>query len=73
MQILQGPIVLIIGLTYGILWGVICHYVPDQSEVYINRWLILRDPSKILYISGVFGDTSHSPGGNGKCSSGRRQ
>lgn len=32
-QLLQGPIVLAIGIAYGTVWGLLCFFVPDESEV----------------------------------------
>lgn len=35
MQILQGPIVLLIGFGFGIIWGILCQYVPSTKEKYL--------------------------------------
>lgn len=33
MQILQAPIVIGIGVAFGIIWGLICIFVPSTMEV----------------------------------------
>lgn len=35
MQVLHGPIVLALGLTYGIIWGLVCSYVPNVKHEYV--------------------------------------
>lgn len=33
MQILQAPIVIGMGIAFGVTWGVVCIYVPSTVEV----------------------------------------
>ncbi|XP_071053502.1 sodium/hydrogen exchanger 9B2 isoform X2 [Onthophagus taurus] len=35
MQILQGPIVIAMGVSYGIAWGLLCQYIPSKKEKYL--------------------------------------
>ncbi|GJQ80798.1 hypothetical protein Trydic_g9389 [Trypoxylus dichotomus] len=35
MQILQGPIVIGMGFSYGIAWGIVCQYLPILHEPYL--------------------------------------
>lgn len=37
MQILQGPICFALGFAFGIIWGLICIFVPSTEEVSIAR------------------------------------
>jgi len=40
-QILQGPISIIGGLGFGLLWGVICHYIPEKHDPFMVPLRIL--------------------------------
>jgi len=41
--ILHGPIEVVIGVSFGVFWGVICQWIPskDHRHVAFFRWLIL--------------------------------
>ncbi|KAF5304586.1 hypothetical protein FQA39_LY09637 [Lamprigera yunnana] len=36
MQILYGPIVIAIGLAYGVIWGIVCRFLPHFKEVHLT-------------------------------------
>ena len=33
MQIIQGPIALVIGVLFGIIWGYLSRYLPERNDV----------------------------------------
>jgi len=41
--ILHGPIEVVIGVSFGVFWGIICQWIPhkDHRHVAFFRWLIL--------------------------------
>lgn len=54
-QILQGPIAIIGGIGFGVLWGWLAKYVPEKGDVSLSYYLIAltlaymkEDPKSIL-------------------------
>jgi NhaP-type Na+/H+ or K+/H+ antiporter len=62
-QILQGPISVLGGLGFGLLWGIICNYAPERHDPFMVPLRIL-----LLLIGGmisVFGSELIGYGGAG--------
>lgn len=63
MQILEGPIVIGMGLSFGIIWGLICRYAPSVHEKYLVtlRTLLLG----LGCVVATLGSTALNYGGAG--------
>jgi hypothetical protein len=44
-QILQGPIAIIGGIGFGVIWGALSRYVPEKGDVSLGLRLIYITPS----------------------------
>ncbi|KAJ8915606.1 hypothetical protein NQ315_003390 [Exocentrus adspersus] len=61
--IIQGPVSIVGGIGYGVLWGTICHYVPERNDPFMVPIRIL-----LLLVGGmlaVFGSELIGYGGAG--------
>lgn len=54
-QILQGPIAILGGLGFGVLWGWLAKYVPEKGDVStlnFTRFYYIDDTTRLM-ISGI--------------------
>lgn len=49
-QILQGPIAIVGGFGFGILWGLLAKYVPERNDVSIEKPGYRLHQSKTIFI-----------------------
>lgn len=64
MQIIQGPLGILIGILFGIIWGYVCHFVPHQKDkqaVLLRVLMMIGGGLMAIVGSGIIGYQGAGP------------